>query len=75
METPKGGGVKSINVTARKVWSTFANKRVFKSIPGVTTVFSKAGIPVDLTIVRENIEDTYGGIEHMQSNDVGIKVR
>ena len=43
---------------------------MFKSIPGVSTVFSKAGIPIDLTVVRENIEDTYGGIEHMQTNDV-----
>lgn len=70
METPKGTGVKSINVTARKVWNTYANKRVFKTIPGVNTVFSKAGIPIDITMVRENIEDTYGGIEHMQTNDV-----
>jgi isocitrate dehydrogenase len=70
METPKGLGVKSINVTSRKVWSTFANKRVFQSLPGVETVFSKAGILVDLTIFRENIEDTYGGIEHYQSHDV-----
>jgi isocitrate dehydrogenase len=63
-------GVKSINVTARKVWNTYANKRVFRSLPGVPTVFSKAGIPVDLTLFRENIEDTYGGIEHFQTHDV-----
>ncbi len=72
METPKGKGVKSINVTARKVWNTYANKRVFKSLHGVDTVFSKAGIPIDLTIVRENIEDTYGGIEHMLTADVAL---
>jgi isocitrate dehydrogenase len=70
METPKGSGVKSINVTARKVWSTYANKRVFQTLPGVETVFSKAGINIDLTLFRENIEDTYGGIEHMQTHDV-----
>lgn len=72
METPKGKGVKSINVTARKTWSTYANKRVFKSLHGVETVFSKAGIPIDITIVRENIEDTYGGIEHMLTHDVAL---
>jgi isocitrate dehydrogenase len=72
METPKGKGVKSINVTARKVWNTFANKRVFKSLHGVDTVFSRAGIPIDITIVRENIEDTYGGIEHMLTHDVAL---
>lgn len=72
METPKGKGVKSINVTARKTWSTYANRRHFQSLPGVDTVFSKAGIPIDITIVRENIEGTYGGIEHMNTHDVAI---
>ncbi len=72
METPKGKGMKSINVTARKMWSTYANKRVFKSLNGVDTVFSKAGIPIDITMVRENIEDTYGGIEHMLTPDVAL---
>ncbi len=72
METPKGKGVKSINVTARKTWSTFANRRHFKSLNGVNTVFSKAGIPIDITIVRENIEGTYGGVEHMLSPDVAL---
>ncbi|QXV64896.1 NADP-dependent isocitrate dehydrogenase [Mucilaginibacter achroorhodeus] len=72
METPKGKGVKSINVTARKVWNTYANQRDFRSLNGVDTVFSKAGIPINLTIVRENIEDTYGGIEHLLTNDVAV---
>jgi isocitrate dehydrogenase len=75
METPKGKGVKSINVTARKTWNTYANKRTFQTLHGVDTVFSKAGIPIDVTIVRENIEDTYGGIEHMLSNDVALSRR
>jgi len=72
METPKGKGVKSINVTARKVWNTYANQRDFRTLNGVDTVFSKAGIPINLTIVRENIEDTYGGIEHMLTYDVAV---
>jgi len=75
METPKGKGVKSVNVTARKTWNTYANKRVFRTLHGVDTVFSKAGIPIDLTIVRENIEDTYGGIEHMLTHDVALSRR
>lgn len=72
METPKGKGVKSINVTARKVWNTYANQRDFRTLNGVNTVFSKAGIPINLTIVRENIEDTYGGIEHLLTYDVAV---
>ncbi len=75
METPKGKGVKSVNVTARKTWNTYANKRVFQTLHGVDTVFSKAGIPIDITIVRENIEDTYGGVEHMLTHDVALSRR
>ena len=75
METPKGKGVKSVNVTARKTWNTYANKRVFQTLAGVDTVFSKADIPIDITIVRENIEDTYGGIEHMPTHDVALSRR
>ncbi|MGZ5245582.1 MAG: NADP-dependent isocitrate dehydrogenase [Flavitalea sp.] len=75
METPKGKGVKSINVTARKTWNTYANIRTFQTLSGVETVFSKAGIPIDITIVRENIEDTYGGIEHMLTHDVALSRR
>lgn len=72
METPKGKGVKSINVTARKLWSTYANVRRVQTLPGVDTLFSKAGIPIDITIIRENIEDTYGGIEHLNTQDVAL---
>src|SRR5438045_750775 len=75
METPKGKGVKSVNVTARKTWNTYANKRVFQTLHGVDTVFSKAGIPIDITVVRENIEDTYGGVEQMLMHDVAMSRR
>lgn len=66
METPKGTGIKSVNVTARKMWTTFANQRTFKELPGVTN--QRPGL--NLTMVRENIECTYGAIEHMQTRDV-----
>jgi isocitrate dehydrogenase len=75
METPKGKGVKSINVTARKVWNTYANMRVFKTLHGVETVFSRAGMPIDITSLRENLEDTYGGIEHLVTHDVALSRR
>src|SRR5262249_4311545 len=67
----KGGGGKSINVTARKLWNAFANLRVFRTLPGVETVYSRAGVNVDFSVVRENIEDTYGGVEHRLSNETG----
>ncbi|MGV6813615.1 MAG: isocitrate/isopropylmalate family dehydrogenase [Phycisphaerales bacterium] len=69
MGTPIGGGGKSINVTLRKTFGAFANLRHFQSLPGVETVFSRAGVPVDFYVVRENVEDTYGGIEHRLTPD------
>ncbi len=70
MGTPIGGGGKSINVSLRKMYGAFANIRHFQSLPGVETVYSKAGVPVDFYVIRENIEDTYGGIEHRLTPDV-----
>ena len=64
--TPVGTGHKSVNVTLRKSLELYANVRPAKSLPGVRTRFDN----VDIIIVRENIEDTYGGIEHIQTGDV-----
>lgn len=64
--TPVGKGHKSVNVTLRKHFELYANVRHARSLPGVKTRFDD----VDVIIVRENIEDTYGGIEHIQTSDV-----
>ena len=69
MATPKGGGGKSINVTARKLWGAYANLRHFRTLSGVDTVFSRAGKNINFFVVRENIEDTYGGVERRISPD------
>ncbi len=69
--TPIGGGHKSVNVTIRKALDLFANVRPCRTLPGVVTRFEE----VDLIIVRENIEDTYAGIEHMQTPDVAQCLR
>jgi isocitrate dehydrogenase len=68
LETPIGYGNKSANVTLRKFFETFANIRPARELPGVPTPFSGRG--VDLVIVRENVEDLYAGIEHMQTPTV-----
>ncbi|MCB1135434.1 MAG: isocitrate dehydrogenase, partial [Chlamydiia bacterium] len=70
MATPTGGGHKSVNVTLRKLWNTYANLRKFISLPGVSTVYSQAGRRVNFFVVRENIEDTYGGIESRVTRNV-----
>ena len=68
LETPIGFGEKSANVTLRKLFETYANIRPVREIPGVTTRYTGSG--VDLVVVRENVEDLYAGIEHMQTPGV-----
>ena len=75
MGTPIGSGGKSINVTLRKTFGAFANLRHFQTLPGVETVYSQAGVPVDFYVVRENVEDTYGGIEHRLTPDSYVAKR
>lgn len=69
--TPVGGGHKSVNVTIRKALDLFVNVRPIRSLPAIETPFKD----VNMIIVRENIEDTYGGIEHRQSEDVAQCLR
>lgn len=65
--TPQGGGVKSLNVTLRKTLGLFSNVRPCKSYaPFVRTKHPD----MDVVVVRENEEDTYGGIEHRQTYEV-----
>ena len=52
----------------RKLFETYANIRPVRELPGVTTPYSGRGI--DLVVVRENVEDLYAGIEHMQTPGV-----
>ena len=68
LETPVGFGEKSANVTLRKLFETYANVRPIREFAGVKTPYSGRGI--DLVIVRENVEDLYAGIEHMQTPNV-----
>ena len=73
LATPIGFGEKSANVTLRKLFETYANLRPARQIPGVPTRYDGEG--VDFIVVRENIEDLYGGIEYMDSRDVAIALK
>jgi isocitrate dehydrogenase len=65
--TPQGKGYKSLNVTIRKTMGLYANVRPCRSYhPYVASRHPG----MDLVIVRENEEDTYGGIEHRQTAEV-----
>ncbi|SDJ99344.1 isocitrate/isopropylmalate dehydrogenase family protein [Natronincola ferrireducens] len=69
--TPIGSGFRSINVTLRQKYNTYANIRPIKSIPGIKTPFQN----VDLVIVRENSEDLYCGIEHLVTEGVAESIK
>lgn len=57
--TPAGKGQRSANVTLRKKLDLYANLRPAKTYPGLRSRYDN----IDLTIVRENTEDLYTGIE------------
>ncbi|MFK7790116.1 MAG: NADP-dependent isocitrate dehydrogenase [Phycisphaeraceae bacterium] len=65
--TPQGGGYKSLNVSIRKTLGLFANIRPCVAYHPFTATHHPA---MDLVVVRENEEDTYGGIEHQQTPEV-----
>ena len=59
LETPVGGGYRSVNVALRKTFDLYANVRPAKDIvPGGRYE------GVDIVLVRENLEGLYSGIEH-----------
>ncbi len=67
LTTPQGGGYKSVNVTLRKAFGLYANVRPVMSYhPFVSTKHPY----VNITIIRENEEDLYAGIEHRQTQEV-----
>lgn len=72
LETPIGYGEKSANVTLRKFFETYANIRPVREMPGVPTALRMVGDGrgIDLVVIRENVEDLYAGIEHMQTPGV-----
>ncbi|MCA9286225.1 MAG: NADP-dependent isocitrate dehydrogenase [Phycisphaerales bacterium] len=65
--TPQGTGVKSLNVTIRKTLGLYANVRPCRTWhPFVPTSHPD----MNVVVIRENEEDTYGGIEHRQTPEV-----
>jgi len=60
MATAIAGGAPSVNVALRKTLDLYANLRPVKNMPGVKSHFQG----VNLTLVRENTEDLYSGLEH-----------
>ncbi len=61
MTTPRGTGIRSVNVAIRKELDLYTCLRPCKLYSGVRTRFSDTG--VNLVVVRENTEDLYAGVE------------
>lgn len=59
LETPSGGGYRSINVRLREAFKLYANLR-----PARTLVPGGRYDKIDLVVVRENLEGLYIGHEH-----------
>jgi isocitrate dehydrogenase (NAD+) len=68
IETPPAGGVRNANVALRQELDLYANVRPCRRYPGVPSVYED----VDLVVVRENIEDTYTGVE-FEVGSVAVK--
>ncbi|NPV70986.1 MAG: NADP-dependent isocitrate dehydrogenase [Firmicutes bacterium] len=63
LETPVGGGIRSLNVAIRQALDLYACVRPVKYRPGVPSPL-RYPERVDVVIFRENTEDVYAGIEY-----------
>ncbi len=59
LETPVGGGYRSVNVALRKEFQLYANLRPVRSV-----VPFRGYDNIDLILVRENTQGLYAGVEH-----------
>jgi len=69
--TPIGEGFTSVNVQLRKVLDLYAAVRPVRNLSGVNTRFSG----VDLTVIRENTEGLYSGVENTVSPGVVMSMK
>lgn len=62
LTTPVGGGIRSLNVSLRKILDLYACVRPVRYFDGVPSPMKEPG-KLDVVIFRENTEDVYAGIE------------
>ncbi len=73
LTTPVGGGIRSLNVALRQILDLYVCLRPVRWFQGVPSPV-KHPEKVDMTIFRENTEDTYAGIEFASGSDDVKKV-
>jgi isocitrate dehydrogenase len=64
LQTPVGGGIRSLNVALRQVLDLYVCLRPVRWFKGVPSPIRYPSL-VDMHIFRENTEDIYAGIEYM----------
>ena len=73
LTTPVGGGIRSLNVALRQQLDLYVCLRPVRWFEGVPSPVKKPG-DVDMTIIRENSEDIYAGIEWKAGSPEADKV-
>lgn len=73
LETPVGGGIRSLNVALRQTLDLYVCLRPVRWFEGVPSPVKHPEL-VDMHIFRENTEDIYAGIEFQSGSDEAKKV-
>jgi len=74
LETPVGGGIRSLNVALRQTLDLYVCMRPVRWFKGVPSPIRFPDL-VDMHIFRENTEDIYAGIEFMAGSHKAEKLR
>ena len=74
LTTPVGTGIRSLNVTLRKLLDLYACIRPCRHYPGVPSPM-KAPEKLNVVIIRENTEDVYAGIEFAAGSPEAARLR
>jgi isocitrate dehydrogenase len=74
LTTPVGTGIRSLNVTLRKLLDLYACIRPCRYYPGVPSPV-KTPEKLDIVIFRENTEDVYAGIEFAAGSREATRLR
>jgi isocitrate dehydrogenase len=74
LQTPVGGGIRSLNVALRQTLDLYVCVRPVRWFKGVPSPIRYPSM-VDMHIFRENTEDIYAGIEYMAGDEMNKKFR
>lgn len=73
LNTPTGGGMRSLNVTMRQHFDLYSCVRPVRYFSGVPSVVKRPQ-DLDVVIFRENAEDVYAGIEFEMGSPLAKKI-